>query len=431
MKTVKKISFILTLLLVLTSCQQVVDYSQNGWEIKANSKTGTLSLQQEDLNIVVNDVHLNLKNGDEINPLLNWTAQQEEGKLKLTTSEPGSTQWTFMASETGLDVECSDPNGILTGVAPAGEKRIPARVVSQDNGIMYTQMGFVSAANIYNLFDVNTDIMIQFPKEGTLARNESDVKLMDVNIPLIAGPEISLFKEYYTDVVGLADNQITEFKPVFKPIPERFSKALTGWSSWYCYYMSPTQEDLVQETDALAQKLKPYGLEYVQLDAAYTRGEEANWLNWNKELYPKGGKWWFDRIKKDGLKPGLWINIYGDNYANPSMADKYPENFYLRDKNGKLSPVCCSADTTVVRFDYTNPEVIEKHLKPMFETLVNEWGLAYLKDAGWGTWMDYYEENKGNALNPEMDSREVYRKAQKAVREVMGEIGRASCRERV
>ena len=95
--------------------------------------------------------------------------------------------------------------------------------------------------------------------------------------------------------------------------------------------MSPTEEDLILETDALAQKLKPYGLEYVQLDACFTRGGEANWLEWTKEIFPQGGKWWFKYIEERGLKPGLWVNIYGDNYANPSMADKYPENFYLRD----------------------------------------------------------------------------------------------------
>jgi len=421
MKTLVRIGIIMMIVFAMASCRQTVEYVQNGWEIKANPKTGMMSVQQKDLGLVMNEVQLNLKTENKLIPFPDWEIQKDKGKLKLITSVPKITNWTFTILETGVNIECSDPDGILTGIVPAGEKRIPARVASQDNGIMYTQMGFVSATDIYNLFDMNTDIMIQFPKEARLARKEVDREWMKVTFPVAEGEEISLIKEYYTNVVGLADNQITEFKPVFEPIPNRFSTAPTGWSSWYCYYMSPSQEDLVQETDALAKKLKPYGLEYVQLDAAYTRGDQANWLNWNKELYPNGGKWWFDRIIKNGLKPGLWLNIYGDNYTNPSMAEKYPEDFYFRDKKGKLNQACCSADTTVVRLDYTNPEVIEKHLKPLFETLVNDWGLAYLKDAGWGTWMDYYEDNRKNAFNPDMDSREVDRKAQEAVREVMGE----------
>jgi hypothetical protein len=87
---------------------------------------------------------------------------------------------------------------------------------------------------------------------------------------------------------------------------------------------------------------------------------------------------------------------------------------------GNLSGACCTADETVVRLDYTNPDVIEKHLKPMFRVFKDEWGLDYLKDAGWGTWMDYYEKNKQNAFNPDMESREAYLAAQKALRETLG-----------
>lgn len=420
MNTLKKIAFVLIFSLTLTSCNQLVEYNSNGWKILVNTQKNYLTISQNDLGVMLDQIHLNWKNGNQTFPDLQWESNLEDGNLTLTTKEPTQAEWTFKSSENGLKITCSAQEGFLTGLAPAGEKRIPARVVSQDNGIMYTQMGLVSATNIYNLFDMNTDIMIRFPGESSLKRDVADQKLMQVSFPVNQNTEITVIKNYYTRVVGLADNQKTDFKPVFEPIPNRFQAAPTGWSSWYCYYMSPREEDLVQETDALAEKLKPYGLEYVQLDAAYTRGPEANWLNWNKELYPNGGKWWFDHILKKGLKPGLWLNIYGDNYEHPSMAEKYPEEFYLRDTNGNLSQACCSADTTVVRLDYTNPEVIEKHLKPLFETLVNEWGLAYLKDAGWGTWMDYYEQNRKQALHPEMDSRLAYRNAQEAVREVMG-----------
>jgi len=121
-----------------------------------------------------------------------------------------------------------------------------------------------------------------------------------------------------------------------------------------------------------------------------------------------------------GLKPGLWVNVYGSNYARAECADKYPENFYLRDKDGNLSSACCTADDTVVRLDYTNPEVIEKHLKPMFTIFKDDWGLQYLKDAGWGTWMDYFEGNRERALDPKRESREVYLEVQKALRETLG-----------
>jgi hypothetical protein len=422
MKIPWQIILLLSVVMVFAAgCKNVSQYEEYGWSITANPKTNTLSVTKDELGKIAHRIHLTLKKENKITTLSGWTIEQQENKLIINTSKPRATKWEFTLSEKAVNITCSNNEGFITGLAPAGEKRIPARIASQDNGIMYTQMGLVSSTNIYNLFDMGTDNMIRFPKESQLFRNKEENTLMDINVPVIKGGEFTVINDYYTDVIGLSEYQKTDFKPVYKPIPERFKTAPTGWSSWYCYYMSPDQEDLVKETNALAEKLQPYGLEYVQLDAAYTRGKEANYLEWNNEMYPKGGKWWFKQVLDQGLKPGLWLNPHGANYANPAMADEYPEDFFLRDSSGNLSSACCSADSTVVRLDYTNPEVIEKHTKPMVKKLVNDWGFAYIKAGGWGTWMDFYEENRESAYNPDMDSREAYISAIDAIREIMGE----------
>lgn len=417
----KIIIFILVIIGLMTGCKNVTKHEEKGWTITANPETETLEFKKEELGNIADDIQLILKKENKITPLSAWTIEQQEGKLIINTEKPQKTTWEFSVTDTAIDVVCSNPDAHLSGTAPAGEKRIPARIQNQDNGIMYTQMGLVSATNIYNLFDMPTDIMLRFPKESALSRNEADNTLMNIQLPVSEENEIKVINNYYTDVIGLSDYQQTDFKPVYKPISDRFEKAPTGWSSWYCYYMAPDQQDLIEETNALAEQLKPYGLEYVQLDAAYTRGEKANWLEWNEEMYPDGGKYWFDHVRDKGFKPGLWLNPHGGNYANPSMADKYPENFFLRDSSGNLSSACCSADSTVVRMDFTNPEVIEKHIRPLFDKLVNDWGFSYIKAGGWGTWMDYYQENRKNAFNPEMDSRETYRSVLAAIRDEMGD----------
>jgi hypothetical protein len=121
--------------------------------------------------------------GDTLIPLSGWTmVQDEKGQLGIQTAKPENTSWTFYLTPTTIDIECSRPDGIFTGIAPAGEKRIPARIKSQDNDIMYTQMGFVTATNIYNLFDMNTDVLISFTKGSKLTRNDRDERLMDVTV---------------------------------------------------------------------------------------------------------------------------------------------------------------------------------------------------------------------------------------------------------
>ncbi len=422
MKILLGIFLLLITLSVSTSCSKTETHTVKGWEIYVNSTDGILSFSNAELGAVFNNVQLILKSGNNLQKLNHWESKLENDILKISTKSPQS-EWTVIIAESGIDFSTSVSHGLVTGIAPAAEKRIPARVVEQDNDVMYTQMGYVSATNIYNLFDMNTDIMIQFPVDSRLIRNEDDNALMDVSFKPSPGEDILLIHNYYNDVVGLSKYDLKDYKPTYSPIADRFKSAPTGWSSWYCYYMNPSEESLFEETDAIAEKLEPYGLRYIQLDAAYTRGPEANWLEWYKELYPSGGKAWLMHVKENGLIPGLWMNIYGANYAKPSMAEKYPENFYLKDKDGKLSAVCCSADKSVKRLDFTNPEVFEKHLKPLFEILVNDWELGYLKAGGWGTWMDFFEKNKETAFNPDMNSREVYRKTLETVREIMGDDG--------
>ena len=406
------------LLVLVTGCAPQL--SKDGWDVAADAGKQTLTIKHKQLGLIVSDGRLALKENDEISELSEWSVKKRDDMLSITTKQLKNTEWEFKTTDEGLDISCSDKNGAVKGKAVATEDRIPARIKEQENGVIYNALGLVCATNVYSLFDRKTDTMIQFSKESCLKRNCTNNRQMDVIIPIGEGAEISLIREYYTEHLGLASQQKTKFKPVYRPMPQRFKRAPVGWSSWYCYYMNPTEKDIMKEANVLAEHLGPYGLEYVQLDACYTRGDEANWLQWYKKLFPSGGKKLFEYIQSKGLKPGLWINAYGDNYAKPSCADKYPDEFFLRDKDGKLSQACCTADNTVVKLDYTNPEVFEKHLKPLFKTLVNEWGLKYLKSAGWGEWMDYYERNRENAYDPSQDSREVYRKAQQVIRDIMG-----------
>jgi len=441
-KYLLRLTIIVMFVGLFEGCSKIVPYSQKGWSILLDSKNERLTVKQKDLGIVLDNVKLNLKKGDKLVPLSGWIVKKKDNqKLTIETGKPRVTTWEFIITEEGIDINSSAHNSVVEGIAPASGERIPARVASQDNGVIYTSLGFVSAKNIHSLFDRETDILIQFPEKSDLSRNASNEQLMNVIFPLLPsrGPigeegrtrrglkivpniEISLIPNYYTEVLGLK-----HYEPYWPQHPEAhpFKTAPTGWLSWYCYYMPANEEDMVKETDALANELKQYGLEYVQLDATYTRGGEANWLEWDKEKYPKGGKWLMQYVKSKGLRPGLWVNVYGANYQHPAFgskfpAGKYPENWYLYDKNGHLIGACCTADTTVVKLDYSNPEVIKKHLKPLFKTLVDDWGIEYLKDAGHGTWQWTYEENRARAYNPSLEGRDLYWEVQDVVRDVMG-----------
>jgi hypothetical protein len=379
--------------------------------LSLDKKWDTLSLEHRDLGIVLKEIRPAIEQNDSFELYSQLSVRMENNRWKIKAENPKSAVWEWIAEKDSIKILGPEKKNFLLGLAPASESRIPARTEDQDNGILYTSLGPVSARNIRQLFDRPTDTLIRFPPDSLLSRSNEDNRFMSVRIPLSGNSRLSLIRNYYTDSLGLK---------YYKPKRENFSAAPVAWSSWYCYYMGTTEDDMVRETDALAEHLKPFGLEYIQLDACYTRGPEANYLEWNRGAFPRGGKWLFEYIKNKGLKPALWVNVYGSNYVRPETADKYPENFYLRNKKDELSSACCTADDTVVRLDYTNPAVIEQHLKPMFRTLVHDWGLKYIKDAGWGTWMDYYEKNREKAFDSTRDSRDVYLEVQKALRETLG-----------
>jgi len=383
-----------------------------GWLVSPNIQQETMEIRNAQLGVLLRDIKLVLNQDAEQIECRGWQVQQGKDQLTIQTAEPQKAMWTFNASAQGLNIECSEQNGSLFGMAPASSGRTPARMENQDNGVLYTSLGRVTAINIHCLFDRNTDTMIQFPEQSRLTRGDRLSDEMTVAMPLSTGDEISIIPDYYINVLKLK---------FYKPKPTRFETAPVAWSSWYCYYMGTTETDMITETDAIAKHLGPYGLEYIQLDACYTLGDDANYLEWTKSTFPHGGKWLFEYIRSKGLKPALWVNIYGSNYQKAECAERYPENYYLRDVHGNLSGACCTGDTSEVRLDYTNPDVIEKHLKPMFRILKDEWGLKYLKDAGWGTWMDFYDRNKSMAFDSTRDSREVYLEAQRALRETLGD----------
>ncbi len=441
MKKSSQILLFLTISIALGACSQQSSYVINNWEIIINSNKGRINLSNIELGEIINSI--NLFSGKDSNKCLNnWSIEQKDSALRITTKKP-KTVWIIVFSQNSINFSSSEDNAFINGIAPAPERRIPARVAKQDNDVIFTQMGFVSATNIHNLFDMDSDIMIRFPDNSSLKRDVGNNKLMNITTPIISGSEIVLVPDYYDNIIGIAKhsaisnnsyNNVTItpksvlniekdssklFTPHYTPYSGQFITAPTGWSSWYCYYMFPSEESLFAETKAIAQKLKPYGLKYIQLDAAYTRTVDANWLNWNKELYPSGGKMWFKYVRENGLVPGLWMNVYGANHKNPSMSSSYPNNFFLKD-NGKPIRACCSSDSTVVCLDYSNPDVFEKHLKPLMDTLVNGWGLGYLKAGGGGKWMDKYEKNRKSAYNSNLKSRDVYRKVLSTLKEILG-----------
>ncbi len=417
------------LLFVLISGQEkTIQYNLDGWDILANTERETIIIKQKDLDIVLKDIHLNIKKDNKLLKLSGFSFKTEDEKIIIFTKEPYVTTWEFNINEESIYISCSRENAIITGIAPASESRIPARVAEVDKmhtfvanedftgtyfeeksyipskapHVMYTALGFVDALNIHCLFDINTNIVIQFPKGSKLNRNVNEVALMDAETPIISGTTLlKLIPDYYTKVLGM---------PNYIPYDDTYHDvAPTGWNHWLAFYRDVTEDDIVKHTDWIALNLKDYGFIHVQLDDGYDHPEHRHWYkDWDKDKFPHGPKWLANYIKSKGLIPGLWTvpYCYCVEHGKPE--------WFLRDKDGNI-PMDYQGGGEL---DFSREDVIRDYWIPLLDSLKIQ-GWEYHK-FDMGSTVSICDEYQHQFYDTSKSCYDVSYEAMKFFREIMG-----------
>ncbi|MGW3940292.1 alpha-galactosidase D [Streptomyces phaeochromogenes] len=180
------------------------------------------------------------------------------------------------------------------------------------------------------------------------------------------------------------------------------AKPYMGWSSWSMQsskypglnpdgdYSYLTEKNVLKQADALAAKLKPYGYEYVNLDAGWWRAKD--WKPGFDEYarqkadpgrFPRGMKPVADHIHGKGLKAGIYLPVglekeaYGEgktpiwNAEGCTTADIVYSD--LRTTNGWDS---------AYKLDFSNP-CAQKYVDSQAR-LFADWGYDFLKLDGVG-----------------------------------------------
>ncbi|MBM0224452.1 hypothetical protein [Micromonospora sp. ATA51] len=175
-----------------------------------------------------------------------------------------------------------------------------------------------------------------------------------------------------------------------------------GWSSWSLQAtnypgVNPNgnaswlnEANLLQQVDALATKLKPYGYEYVNIDAGWSTNYDwaLNFDGYAREIasperFPHGMKYVADAIHAKGLKAGIYLTVglnkplYGNgtvpiwNAPGCTTADiVYPD---LRTTNGWDG---------AYKIDFSKP-CAQKYIDSQAQ-LIADWGYDFLKFDGVG-----------------------------------------------
>jgi hypothetical protein len=152
----------------------------------------------------------------------------------------------------------------------------------------------------------------------------------------------------------------------------RLNPILHGWCSWFYTRLQATEEEQLHNAAFIARHLRPYGMQWVQIDDGYQQ-TFGDWAA--NDLYPHGMAWLATEIRRLGLRPGIWIAPYAVS-EHASLVQTHPE-WLAHDAEGNLQT---TASTRGVRYilDITHPGA-QQWLRELIHTMVDVWGYDFVK----------------------------------------------------
>lgn len=368
----------------------------SSWTVTVDPDHSVLRVSNPQLGDVLQNLHLALNISGKIQQLDHWTAERVTAEqLDIHTKDP-DLGWTIVIGHDTLRISCTDIRASVIADVPVSSKRFVARLLDPEGTpvnwvgtkevkeaygaaevrnpsflprenpeVMYFALGPISSPLFHSLFDQPTDTAISFPSSALLSQISGSSDLLHLELPIPGNALIRIQPDYYTKVLQL---------PFYVPFDDSYFKtAPMVWSSWTSYYQDVTENDMVRNTDWLANNLRPYGFGYVELDDGYDRGPKGqhNWIEgWNRTKFPHGPQWLTGYIKQKGLQAGIWLvpNAYA------GAVETHPD-WYLHYTTGKIL-----LDYNTPALDSTNPEVLN-FIQRLFTTL-DDWGFTYYKFDG-------------------------------------------------
>ncbi len=205
----------------------------------------------------------------------------------------------------------------------------------------------------------------------------------------------------------------------------RLNPIINGWCSWFYSHEYISEDEVLRNAEFAARVLKPYGLEYVQIDAGWFR-TYGDWEG--NEHFPHGMGWLAARIRERGLRAGLWIAPYC--IAEGTDVFERRKDWLLTDRDGR--PRQCGGGSTepqigggygvpslmkkIYGLDVTHPDAAS-WLGDLCRKVSNQWGYEFIK-------IDFVEWTLLSAdryHDPAFSKAAAYRKGFEVIRDAVGE----------
>lgn len=196
---------------------------------------------------------------------------------------------------------------------------------------------------------------------------------------------------------------------------------VNGWCNWFYTHDYFDENEILMNAEFVAKNLKPFGLEYIQIDEGFQR-MHGEWEG--NSRFHDGLKSFAGKIKELGLKPGIWIAPFVVS-ENTWIYKSHPE-WLLKNKDSSLKRIgpWPGEDTDWFKteipkrycLDITHPEA-EKWFTSFIDTIANKWGFEMIKIdfVAWTVFSAYH------FYDPQASPAEVYQKALAIIHHVAGD----------
>jgi len=221
------------------------------------------------------------------------------------------------------------------------------------------------------------------------------------------GPDPYISLEGYADLLGRLNKA-------------RTNSIVNGWCNWFFTYEHITEEEVIRNAEFASRVLKPYGLEYIQVDEGYQKWH-GEWEG--NDRFPHGMKWLADRIHNLGLKPGLWIAPYV--ISEPTDVFLNHKEWLLKNPDGNLKRVgpwpdensewALNENPKRYGLDITHPGAAE-WMSALFDKVSKQWGFEMIKI----DFVDWSLLSANQYYDPSVSRAMAYRKGFEIIRKAVG-----------
>lgn len=183
-----------------------------------------------------------------------------------------------------------------------------------------------------------------------------------------------------------------------------------GWCSWYYFYTHITEPIIEANLNSIVAGQERLPVQLVQIDDGF-ESQVGDWFTFTPD-FPNGVKPLAEKIKAEGLIPGLWLAPF-IVHTKSKLMHEHPD-WILRDAKGKPANSGYVWGVLGTALDLTVPEALD-YACAVIRTAAKEWGYPYLK-------LDflYAAALPGRYHDPTKTRAQVLRQGMEALRGAMG-----------